>query len=115
MTRPAAEDELEPLFWGQFIFGLRKANMFLAENLVCCGKCVTWIYFQVAKFIIWLRRQRMRCRKAIFEVHDLLCPIWRRITENHMNEKTKVVMEAFKVVWLYHSKKKGNALNSLLG
>ena len=90
MTRPAAEDELEPLFWGQFIYGLHKANMFLAENLVCCGKCVTWIYFQVAKFIIWLRRQRMRCRKAIFEVHDLLCPIWRRITENHMNEKTKV-------------------------
>ena len=97
MTRPAAEDELEPLFWGQFIFGLRKANMLLAENLVCCGKCVTWIYFQVAKFTIWLRRQRVRCRKANFEVHDLLSPIRRRITENHTNEKTKVVMEHIEI------------------
>ena len=97
MTRPAAEDELEPLFWGQFIFGLRKANMFLAENLVCCGKCVTWIYFQVAKFTIWLRRQRVRCRKANFEVHDLLSPIRRRITENRTNEKTKVVMEHIEI------------------
>ena len=97
MTRPAAEDELEPLFWGQFIFGLRKANMFLAENLVCCGKCVTWIYFQVAKFTIWLRRQSVRCRKANFEVHDLLSPIRRRITENRTNEKTKVVMEHIEI------------------
>ena len=97
MTRPAAEDELEPLFWGQFIYGLRKANMFLAENLVCCGKCVTWIYFQVAKFTIWLRRQRVRCRKANFEVHDLLSPIRRRITENRTNEKTKVVMEHIEI------------------
>jgi len=93
----AAEDELEPLFWGQFIFGLRKANMLLAENLVCCGKCVTWIYFQVAKFTIWLRRQRVRCRKANFEVHDLLSPIRRRITENRTNEKTKVVMEHIEI------------------
>ena len=97
MTKPAAEDELEPLFWGQFIYGLRKANMFLAENLVCCGKCVTWIYFQVAKFTIWLRRQRVRCRKANFEVHDLLSPIRRRITENRTNEKTKVVMEHIEI------------------
>ena len=97
MTRPAAEDELEPLFWGQFIFGLRKANMLLAENLVCCGKCVTWIYFQVAKFTIWLRRQRVRYRKANFEVHDLLSPIRRRITENRTNEKTKVVMEHIEI------------------
>jgi hypothetical protein len=94
----AAEDELEPLFWGQFIFGLCKANMFLAENLVCCGKCVTWIYFQVAKFMIWLRRQGCGVVNPILKFATFYAlAIWRRITENHRYEKTKVVMERIKI------------------